>query len=612
MNLPINPEYEECLKNIDIPIKQTLSVLKNIDINFYNKNKPTFQQDGDLFYHIPDIRPQSYIAAFDIDWTIAHAEGKLYPHVAEPNDIQILPNRKEELTILLKKGYTIALFTNQKVKSMPKKLERVMRMTNLLNKLNIPCYVFIATGDDNYRKPNIGMWEKFKELIGIPIEYAFFVGDASGNPNTCVIAENKKVNTQFDTLRLTNPKNKNGASFCWLNSSLYVIASNPTVRQLPRREITPTSAGEIDSLLYDLIIQSGDADQVWDNDNLYDVINDLLPDEVKPEEYGEYGENPQQVLQIFMNQFNYTVNGEEVLCSSMAQIGTIQELCDFANNRVDGDKVCGNYNKPTDDNWVLVGFWRTVGCLKRWTRGRRTQMEATHFVAFARVGDDEWIRYDSGRTSNGVIPLSQTINNGCPPDKCYYVGGLFVRKSLFGSDGVKAIKNNDKNFRDTDKLFAENIGINYYDIDEFFPKPSIKIEPKIGEKVMVVSVGMPGSGKSSFFENYLADYGFVHVERDTVKEKNRFINLVKRLINEGEELIYIDATNPTVEDRKVFYDLAKKHGYATATVYFVRNGHELNKMRDKGKVPDVVYHKFYNALEPPTDNNTPGELYYFG
>jgi predicted kinase len=239
-------------------------------------------------------------------------------------------------------------------------------------------------------------------------------------------------------------------------------------------------------------------------------------------------------------------------------------------------------------------------------------MEATHFVAFARVGDDEWIRYDSGRTSNGVIPLSQTINNGCPPDKCYYVGGLFVRKSLFGSDGVKAIKNNDKNFRDTDKLFAENIGINYYDIDEFFPKPSIKIEPEIGEKVMVVSVGMPGSGKSSFFENYLADYGFVHVERDTVKEKNRFINLVKRLINEGEELIYIDATNPTVEDRKVFYDLAKKHGYATATVYFVRNGHELNKMRDKGKVPDVVYHKFYNALEPPTDNNTPGELYYFG
>ena len=362
MNLPINPEYEECLKNIDVPMKKTISVLKNIDINFYSKNTPTFEQDGDLFYHVPNIRPQSYIAAFDIDWTIAYAEGKLYPHVAEPNDIQILPNRKEELTILLKKGYTIALFTNQKVKSMPNKQKRVMRMTNLLNKLNIPCYVFIATGDDNYRKPNTGMWEKFKELIGIPIKYAFFVGDASGNPNTC----------------------------------------------------------------------------------------------------------------------------------------------------------------------------------------------------------------------------------------------------------VKTIKNNNKNFRDTDKLFAENIGINYYDVDEFFPKPSIKIEPKNGEKVMIVSVGMPGSGKSSFFENYLADYGFVHVERDTVKEKNRFINLVKRLINEGEELIYIDATNPTVEDRKVFYDLAEKHGYATATVYFVRNGHELNKMRDKGKVPDVVYHKFYNALEPPNENNTPGELYYFG
>tara|TARA_B100001996_G_C18479916_1_gene523356 strand:- start:55 stop:780 length:726 start_codon:yes stop_codon:yes gene_type:complete len=241
-------------------------------------------------------------------------------------------------------------------------------------------------------------------------------------------------------------------------------------------------------------------------------------------------------------------------------------------------------------------------------------MEAGHFIAFSRVSDNEWIRYDSGRTSSGVITLAETINNGCGDDRCYYVGGLFVRKTLFaeGDDGVKLIKDNPKKFRDTDKLFAENIGINYYDVDGFFPKPEIKIEPKIGEKVMVVGVGMPGSGKSSFFENYLVDLGFVHAERDSVKEKNRFINLVKRLINEEEELIYVDATNPTVEDRKIFYNLAKKNGYTVKTVYFVRNGHELNKMRDKGKVPDVVYHRFYNALDPPTGNNTPGELYYFG
>ena len=53
-------------------------------------------------------------------------------------------------------------------------------------KLHLPCYVFISLGDDNYRKPNTGIWDKITTLIP-DIKYAFYVGDALGRPKIFLI-----------------------------------------------------------------------------------------------------------------------------------------------------------------------------------------------------------------------------------------------------------------------------------------------------------------------------------------------------------------------------------------------------------------------------------------
>lgn len=143
------------------------------------KDNIVFQKQGDLFYYAPPIKPQNYVAAFDIDWTLTYAEKKLFPK--DPDDIHLLPNRQEKLVELFGAGYTIALFTNQKVKGARQKSERVERITTLIKKLSVPVYAFIATGDDEYRKPKIGMWEKLKQFIP-GIQYAFYVGDALGRP----------------------------------------------------------------------------------------------------------------------------------------------------------------------------------------------------------------------------------------------------------------------------------------------------------------------------------------------------------------------------------------------------------------------------------------------
>ena len=349
MKVPINPKLLHCFRdNISktMSMNDMMKLLNGINIRkFYNVNKIKFKREGDLFYYAPLITPQKYIAAFDIDWTLTFSEKKLESYKAEPWDIKLLPNRKRDLITLFKIGYTIVLFSNQGAKSEKIKQERVQRITTLLRDLEIPCYAFIASGYDEYRKPNIGMWNKFMSLIDNRMEYGFFVGDALGRPQ------------------------------------------------------------------------------------------------------------------------------------------------DFAKS---------------------------------------------------------------------------------------------------------------------DREFAINIGIPYYSPEEFFTPT----DPVIyNGKNMVVLVGVPGSGKSSYVERELLPKGYVHISSDNFKSnKKRMIKEVQKVLNMGKNVV-IDATNPKQEDREKYYDMAKALGYNVIVLYFVRNGFGWNELRGEDKVPRIAYYLYFKNLDPPTKLNTPGELY---
>jgi bifunctional polynucleotide phosphatase/kinase len=344
MIVPINPNFWKCLNDIPLDINVILQILGTINIeNEYKILNYDFIREGDLFYHIPNIIPHSYIAAFDIDWTLSFSEKKLEPYLAEPWDIKLLPNRVSKLVELFKIGYTIVLFSNQNVAEKTKK-SRISRIKTLLEKIGVPCYVFIATGRDKYRKPAVGMWEKFVSLLDVPVEFAFYVGDALGRPQ------------------------------------------------------------------------------------------------------------------------------------------------DFSNS---------------------------------------------------------------------------------------------------------------------DKEFAENIGIPYYSPEEFFDSTKVSLQPG---KNMVILVGMPGSGKTSYTEKELLSLGYIHVSSDKLKSnKKRIQNEVQKVLNMGENVV-IDATNAKQETRQVYYNMAETKGYNVIILYFVRNGFGWNELREK-KVPRIAYNIYFSNLDPPTTLNTPGQLY---
>ncbi len=171
-----NPKFLKCINS-----HQKRIVLENMDIStFYNPVQNFNQINNSLFYSVPKVAFfHNYIAAFDMDWTLAYSEEALFPK--NPEDIHIMPQRKKILTNIFKSGYTIVLFTNQFARSKKEKQKKVDRVYNFMIKLGLPIIAFISTEKDNFRKPKAGMWEVLKNVIP-DMKEIIFCGDALGRP----------------------------------------------------------------------------------------------------------------------------------------------------------------------------------------------------------------------------------------------------------------------------------------------------------------------------------------------------------------------------------------------------------------------------------------------
>lgn len=145
---------------------------------------------------------------------------------------------------------------------------------------------------------------------------------------------------------------------------------------------------------------------------------------------------------------------------------------------------------------------------------------------------------------------------------------------------------------DDDFQFAKNIGIKFYTPEEIFPINVIDI-PKT--QTMFIFVGMPGSGKSTFYNKYLQPLGWIHANQDTLKTREKVIKLVETSLANGKS-VAVDGTNPN--KRADFINLAIKYQVPTMILYFVSNGYDRNKLRSN-PVPDIAYSIYFkNLIEP--------------
>lgn len=123
---------------------------------------------------------------------------------------------------------------------------------------------------------------------------------------------------------------------------------------------------------------------------------------------------------------------------------------------------------------------------------------------------------------------------------------------------------------------------------------------------VVVFIGIPGAGKSSFFRQRFA-CSHVHVSKDlmrNVRNKNaRQLGLIRAALQGGESVV-VDNTNPRREDRTPLIAMAREFGAHTIGYFFDapleecirRNAHRHGRAR----VPNVAIYVAASRLEPPT------------
>lgn len=132
------------------------------------------------------------------------------------------------------------------------------------------------------------------------------------------------------------------------------------------------------------------------------------------------------------------------------------------------------------------------------------------------------------------------------------------------------------------------------------------------ERTMVIMIGIQGSGKSTFYQNYLAD-NYVRVNLDTLKTRHQEGLLISECIKAGKNFA-VDNTNPTREDRQRYIPTARDAGYKIVG-YFMESKLkvciERNQQREGvARIPSMAIAATSNKLQIPTYDEGFDELYF--
>eukprot|EP00026_Physarum_polycephalum_P005964 Phypoly_transcript_06003.p1 GENE.Phypoly_transcript_06003~~Phypoly_transcript_06003.p1 ORF type:complete len:564 (+),score=114.23 Phypoly_transcript_06003:157-1848(+) len=212
------------------------------------------------------------------------------------------------------------------------------------------------------------------------------------------------------------------------------------------------------------------------------------------------------------------------------------------------------------------------------------------------------------------------VNGGVHPSDAIFVGDAAGRSS---GDGRPK-----KDHSASDRAFAVNVGIEFQTPEEYFldedPAPfrydmfdpntlvsakvkSYNFEPA-DEQELIVFVGFPASGKSTFAKRKLVPKGYVHVNQDTMGTKEKCIKAAKAALSNGQSVV-VDNTNPTAEVRAEYLAFAKLKKIPARCFHFETNmelaGH-LNKFRAlqtdgaTKAVPGIAYNMYRSRFVAPT------------
>lgn len=118
---------------------------------------------------------------------------------------------------------------------------------------------------------------------------------------------------------------------------------------------------------------------------------------------------------------------------------------------------------------------------------------------------------------------------------------------------------------------------------------------------IIIFIGIQATGKSTFFkENFFNSH--VRISMDLLNTRNKEKHFLETCFKTHTRLV-IDNTNPTVEERKKYIELAKEKKYEIVGYYFsssLEKAIERNNLRNgKEKIPEIGIRGCFRKLELP-------------
>lgn len=218
-------------------------------------------------------------------------------------------------------------------------------------------------------------------------------------------------------------------------------------------------------------------------------------------------------------------------------------------------------------------------------------------------------------------------------EKCNGEKKCNLKESFYVGDAAGRIKSwlpgKKKDFSCSDRKFAANVGVKFQTPEEFFngdkectkfewgsfnPQKFLTTSKTCDYKSiaststeMIINVGFPASGKSTFSKTYLEPKNYVIVNRDELKTQDKCIKVCTDSLR-AKKSVVIDNTNPSKESRQSYISIAKKLGIPVRCFHYQTSkelAEHMNMFRQTqsaGKirrVPAIGYNLFKSKFEAP-------------
>ena len=250
------------------------------------------------------------------------------------------------------------------------------------------------------------------------------------------------------------------------------------------------------------------------------------------------------------------------------------------------DKIHKLYN----DGYMIVIFTNQS---KPWKKDQIIEAMTTLKIPLHIVIAFEKMEYKPNRFMFDLLVNNREFNK----DESFFVGDALGRKD---------------DFADSDKLFAENIGIKWIEPEKIFnEEPSEYIIQDISnisndKEEVIIMMGYPGSGKSTIAQNICAKYPkYICIQGDIYKTSKGMIKKASEYISEKRSIIF-DATNSSKSKRNEYISFAQKYGYKIKCLHVttpLENSYQRNKQRpSETQVPRIAYSVYTKYYEEPKED----------